>query len=50
MRMGAVMLEELLCAITDYAVDFDDVGRRCGEFLKGFDRMPVAVTRRSTPR
>ncbi len=44
MRMGTVMLEELLGAITDYSVDFDGVHRRCGEFLKGYDRLPVVVT------
>ena len=47
MRMGTVMLEELLGAITDYSVDFDGVHRRCGEFLKGYDRVPVMVTPRS---
>ena len=47
MRMGTVMLEELLGAISDYSVDFDGVGRRCGEFLKGYDRLPVVVTPRT---
>ncbi|MEO8693861.1 MAG: cytochrome P450 [Acidimicrobiales bacterium] len=43
MRMGAVMLEELITRIASFEVDFDRVGRRRGEFLKGFDRMPIEV-------
>lgn len=46
MRMGTVMLEELFASISAFVVDFDGVGRRCGEFLKGFDRVPVTVTTR----
>jgi cytochrome P450 len=43
-RGGTVMLEELFTAISAFTVDFDDVGRRCGEFLKGYDRVPLTVT------
>ncbi len=43
-RGGTVMLEELFASISAFTVDFDDVGRRCGEFLKGYDRVPVTVT------
>jgi len=46
MQMGAVLLGELLGAVRDYAVDPDGIRRRRGEFLKGFDRMPVATTAR----
>jgi cytochrome P450 len=45
MQMGTIMLHELIASIRSYAVDVDRVGRRCGEFLKGFNRMPIAVTR-----
>ncbi len=45
-RAGTVMLEELFASISAFTVDFDDVGRRCGEFLKGYDRVPMTVTRR----
>jgi cytochrome P450 len=46
MRMGAVLVEELVRAVDDYEVRADGVHRRRGEFLKGFDRLPIAVTRR----
>jgi cytochrome P450 len=47
LRMGAVMLEELFTRVDSFEVDFDGIGRRRGEFLKGFNRMPVdVVTRR----
>jgi len=46
LRMGAVMLEELITRVASFEVDFDGVGRRRGEFLKGFNRMPVAVVTR----
>jgi cytochrome P450 len=45
-RAGTVMLEELFTSIGSFTVDVGDVGRRCGEFLKGYDRVPVSVTRR----
>jgi cytochrome P450 len=43
MRMGAVMLDELLSRLSHFDVDFDGVQRRRGEFLKGFNRMPIEV-------
>jgi cytochrome P450 len=46
MRMGAVLVEELVLAIDDYEVRADGLHRRYGEFLKGFDRLPIAVTPR----
>jgi len=46
MRMGTVMLEELFARISGYEIDTANVGRRCGEFLKGFNKMPVTVARR----
>jgi cytochrome P450 len=46
LRMGAVMLEELITRVASFEVDFDRVGRRRGEFLKGFNRMPVEVVLR----
>lgn len=46
MRMGAAILGALLDAVRDYDIDHAGVHRRPGEFLKGFDRMPVSVTRR----
>jgi cytochrome P450 len=50
LRMGAVMLDELLAPLACFEVDFDNVGRRRGEFLKGFNRMPIEVTRRPSER
>jgi cytochrome P450 len=50
MRMGAVMLEELLSPLATFEVDFDGVQRRRGEFLKGFNRMPIEVTLRTRER
>jgi hypothetical protein len=47
MRTGTVLVEELVLAIDDYEVDTDGVHRRYGEFLKGFDRLPVTVTPRA---
>ena len=46
MRMGTVLLSELFTSVADYDVDTANVGRRCGEFLKGFNRMPISVRRR----
>ena len=46
LRMGAVMLEELIVRVANYEVDFDGVRRRRGEFLKGFNRMPIEVDAR----
>lgn len=46
MRMGTIILQELLGAIADYEVDIDGVRRRRGEFLKGFNAMPIVITRR----
>lgn len=43
LRMGAAMLEEFISRVDTFEVDFDGVGRRRGEFLKGFNRMPVEV-------
>ena len=44
LRMGAVMLGELVSRIDDFDVDFNGVQRRRGEFLKGFNRMPIEVS------
>ncbi|MBM3658557.1 MAG: cytochrome P450 [Actinobacteria bacterium] len=44
LQMGAVLLGELLAAVDDFVVDRDGVRRRRGEFLKGYDAMPVTVT------
>lgn len=46
MQMGTTLLAELLAAVSDFTVDPDGVHRRRGEFLKGFDAMPVSVTPR----
>ena len=43
LRMGAVMLEEFVLRVAMFEVDFAGVQRRRGEFLKGFNRMPVDV-------
>ena len=43
LRMGAAMLEEFIARVATFEVDFAGVGRRRGEFLKGFNRMPVDV-------
>lgn len=45
-RMGTAILGTLLAEIRDYEIDLAGVHRRPGEFLKGFDRMPIAITRR----
>jgi cytochrome P450 len=45
-QMGSVILGELFGAITDYELDRAGVHRRRGVFLKGIDRLPVAVTLR----
>jgi cytochrome P450 len=42
-QMGAALVGELLLAVRDFTVDRDGVHRRRGEFLKGFDAMPVSV-------
>ena len=46
MRMGSVMLEELFGSISDYEVDHAGVRRGRGEFLKGYEAMPITVTAR----
>jgi cytochrome P450 len=46
MQMGVAILGELLGSVADYEIDHDHVRRRPGEFLKGFDAMPMAVTPR----
>ena len=46
MQMGTALLGELLAAVTDFIVDPDGVHRRPGEFLKGYDAMPVSVVAR----
>lgn len=46
MQMGGALLGELLGAVRDYTVEPDGIRRRRGEFLKGFDRMPVITTAR----
>jgi cytochrome P450 len=46
MRMGTAILGALLGAIGDYDIDPAGVRRRPGEFLKGFDTMPISITRR----
>jgi cytochrome P450 len=43
MRMGAILLTELVTAVSDFEVDHAGVHRRRGEFLKGFDAMPITV-------
>jgi cytochrome P450 len=43
MQMGAAILGELFQAIRGYEVDHDGVRRRRGEFLKGFEAMPLTV-------
>jgi hypothetical protein len=44
--MGTVLLEELFGAIRSIEVDPAGVRRHRAEFLKGYDAMPVTVTRR----
>jgi cytochrome P450 len=46
MQMGTAILGELLCSIRDYDVDTAGVRRRRGEFLKGFDAMPISIRAR----
>ncbi len=46
MQMGAALVGEFLAAIRDFEVDREHVHRRRGEFLKGFDAMPVSVVSR----
>lgn len=46
MQMGAALLGEFLAAVSDFAVDRGLVHRRRGEFLKGFDAVPVSVVSR----
>ncbi len=46
MQMGAALLGEFLAAVGDFSVDRDRVHRRRGEFLKGFDSVPVSVASR----
>ena len=41
------MLEEFITRVASFDVDLAGVGRRRGEFLKGFNRMPVAVVART---
>jgi len=43
MRMGTALLAELADAVGDYEVEAAGVHRRRGEFLKGFDAMPIRV-------
>ena len=45
-QMGGVLLGELLAAVRDFSVDRAGMHRRRGEFLKGFDAMPVSVVPR----
>jgi len=47
LRMGAAMLEEMIARVSTFEVDFTGVQRRRGEFLKGFNRMPVEVVSRA---
>lgn len=44
LRMGATLLGELAAAVDDFRVDREGVHRRRGEFLKGYDAMPVTVS------
>lgn len=46
LRMGTVILDELFSAIGDFEVNFDACTRRCGEFLKGFNAVPITFTPR----
>jgi hypothetical protein len=46
MRMGTVLVDEFVRAVADYEVRTDGAHRRYGEFLKGFDCLPVSVTPR----
>lgn len=45
-QMGTALLTTLAEAVTDFTVDHAGVHRRRGEFLKGYDAMPVTVTAR----
>jgi cytochrome P450 len=46
MQMGTALVGELLAAIADFRVDTEGIHRRRGEFLKGYDALPVSVTPR----
>jgi cytochrome P450 len=46
MQMGAALLGELVASVRDFEVDTAGVRRRRGEFLKGFNAMPIRVTPR----
>jgi len=43
MRMGTIILEELFGAIGGYEIDTAGLRRRRGEFLKGYNAVPVTV-------
>ena len=44
MRVGSAILDELLARVADYEVDDAGCGRLYGEFLKGYNRMPIRFT------
>ena len=46
MRMGAIILETLFAAIGAYEIDEMGLRRRRGEFLKGYNVVPVTLRRR----
>jgi len=46
LRMGTVLLEELLTAVADFSVDHARIHLRRGEFLKGIDALPISVVPR----
>ncbi len=43
MQMGSTLLAVLAASVTDFTVDEAGLHRRRGEFLKGVDRLPIAV-------
>jgi len=43
LQMGSALLGVLASAVADFTVDEAGVHRRRGEFLKGYDRMPITV-------
>ena len=46
MRMGAIILETFLASIRGWEIDESALRRRRGEFLKGFNTVPVSIVRR----
>ncbi len=46
LRMGTILLEELLGSVRHFEVDLAGTRRRRGEFLKGFTTVPLTFVRR----